>query len=57
MKKGTNEHATMLASRQHIKIITNDGKKSVCCACKGVVIGAEACKPVSNGQICIWARM
>jgi hypothetical protein len=50
---GTNEHATMLASRQHIKLLFRDGQKSVYCACKGGVIGAEARDPVSNWQICV----
>jgi hypothetical protein len=45
------------ASRQHIKLLFRDGQKSVYCACKGGVIGAEAREPVSNGQICMWARM
>jgi hypothetical protein len=53
--QGTNEHAAMLASRQHIKLF-RDGQKSVYFACKGSVIGAEAREPVSNGQICIWAK-
>jgi hypothetical protein len=55
--QGTNEHATMIKSRQHIKLLFRDGQKSVYCACKGGVIGAEAREPVSNGQIFIWARM
>jgi hypothetical protein len=33
------------------------GQKIVYFACKGGVIGAEAREPVSNGQICIGARM
>jgi hypothetical protein len=54
----TKKHATMFASRQHIKLLRRDGQKSVYCACMGgVIIGAEAREPVSNGQICIWARM
>jgi hypothetical protein len=44
------EHATMLASRQHIKPLFRDGQKSVYCACKGGVLGTEAREPVSNGQ-------
>jgi hypothetical protein len=56
--QGTNEHATMLASRQHIKLLFRGGKNSVYCAFKFGVIGAEAREPVSNGQqICIWAMM
>jgi hypothetical protein len=55
--QGINEHATMLASRQHIKFLFIYGQKSVYLACKGGVIGAEAREPVSNGQICISARM
>jgi hypothetical protein len=45
------QRTTMLASRQHIKLLFRDGQKSVYCACKGGVIGAEAREPVSNGQI------
>jgi hypothetical protein len=48
-EQGTDEHA----SRQHIKLLFKDCQKSVYCACKGGVIGAEAREPVSNGQICI----
>jgi hypothetical protein len=55
--QGTNEHATMLASRQNIKLIFRYGQKSVYCACKGGAIGVEAREPVTNGQICVWARM
>jgi hypothetical protein len=54
--RGTNEHATMLASRRHRKFLFRDGQKSVHCACQGGVIGAEAREPVSNGQVCIRAR-
>jgi hypothetical protein len=56
-EQGTNEDANMLASRQHIKLLFRDGQKSVYCAFKGGVTCAEACEPVSKGQICIWARM
>jgi hypothetical protein len=55
--QGTNENATMLASRQHIKLLFRDGQNSVDVAFKGGVIGAEAREPVSNGQTCIWTRM
>jgi hypothetical protein len=51
--QGTNEHATMLASREHIKLLSRDGQNSVYFACKDGVLGAEAREPVSNGQICI----
>jgi hypothetical protein len=55
--QGSNEHATMLASMQHIKLIFRDGQKSVYCACKGGILGAEARDPVSNGQVCILVRI
>jgi hypothetical protein len=55
--QGTNEHAAMLASRQHIKLLFGYSQNIAYCACKGGVICAEAREPVSNGQTCIWARM
>jgi hypothetical protein len=55
--QSTNEHATVLASRQLIKLLFGDSQKGVYCACKGGVVGAEAREPVGNGQICIWAGM
>jgi hypothetical protein len=51
--QGSNEHATVLASRQHIKLLFRYGQNIVYCACKGGVIGSEAREPVSNGQTCI----
>jgi hypothetical protein len=38
--QGTNEHAIMLASRLHIKLLFRYGQKSVYCACNwGVIVG------------------
>jgi hypothetical protein len=50
--QGTNKHANMLASRQHMKLIFRACQQSVYCACKGGLLGAEAREPVSKGQIC-----
>jgi hypothetical protein len=51
--QGTNKHATMLASRQHINVVSKNIQNNVYCASMGGVPGAEVRKPVSNGQICI----
>jgi hypothetical protein len=42
--QGTNEHAIMLASRQHIKLLFRFIQKIVYYACKGGIMGAEAQK-------------
>jgi hypothetical protein len=55
-RASTNEHATMVTSRQHIKLLFKDGQNSVYCPWKRVDIGAGVREPVSNGQICILAR-
>jgi hypothetical protein len=56
--QGTNEHATMPASKQHIKLIFRDGQIVYIVRARGALQApAEAREPVSTGQICIWARM
>jgi hypothetical protein len=55
--QGTNKHAIMHASRQHIKLLFRDDQKLLYCAFKGGVLGAEVRGPVSNGHIRIRARL